>query len=126
MRLTNDQFMADLERDYPNENWDAVPDPETFPDVYTVHGKQHESQYMKGMTPPYWHHYQLSFTVDAEYATIEEAQAQVERCKTWEDVVLDSLEIRNVKPRHACDKWMLKMFREDILAGKKVFPMYLP
>ncbi len=124
--ITNEQFLSDLDRDFPNENWDAVPDPETFPDVYTVHGKTHRSTYMKGMQPPRWVHDQMAFAVDAEYATIEEVQAQVELCKMWKDIVLDSLEIRTVKPRHAVEKWLMKTLREDVLAGKKVFPMYLP
>ena len=131
--ITNEEFMADLERDYPNEDWDNLPDPETFPDVYTVHGKQWEQTmpFKDKQLPPR----QVEFEVGVEYATIEEAQAQVEKCKAWGTtyyhrstftVIPESLEIRAVKPREAVDKWLMKEFRADILAGKKVFPMYLP
>ncbi len=37
--ITSEKFMDDLEREYPNEDWGNVPHPDTFPDVYTVHGK---------------------------------------------------------------------------------------
>jgi len=131
--ITDEEFMAGLERDYPNEDWDSVPDPETFPDIYTVHGQQWEQTMpFKGkQLPPRKTH----FSVGAEYATMEEAQAQVEKCKAWGTtyhnrstftIIPESLEIKAEKPRAAVDKWLMKGFREDILAGKKVFPMYLP
>ena len=124
--ITNEQFMADLERDFPDEDWDKVPDPDTFPDVYTVHGQQWDVQWMKGMRPPYWDCRTVSFSVDGEFSTIEEAQVQVEKCKAWPKVVPWSLEIKTCKPVAAVDKFLMKEFRADILAGKKVFPMYLP
>ena len=124
--ITDKQFMEDLERDYPNEDWDNVPNPDSFPDVYTVHGARWETNYMSGMRPPYWDTRKVYFSVEGEYKTREEAEEQVERCKTWEDIVPESLEIRAVKPREAVHKWLCKEWREDILAGKKVFPMYLP
>ncbi len=104
--ITNEQFMADLERDYPNENWDNVPDPSTLPDIYIVEG--------------------TNFSVETEYATIEDAQSQVERCKTWDGVIPESITIRISKPRAGLDKFMMKQLRDEILAGKKVFPMCLP
>src|SRR4051812_6776669 len=37
---TNESFMADLERDFgPDYDWNAVPDPDTLPDIYVVKGE---------------------------------------------------------------------------------------
>ena len=64
-----------------------------------------------------------------------EAQSQIEKCKKWEStlyhrsrftVIPESLEIRIIKPSDAMDKWIMKELRQEVLDGKKVFPMYLP
>jgi hypothetical protein len=66
------------------------------------------------------------FSISNEYATLAEAEAQIERMKTWGNVIQDSVKIVEKSPSAAVDLWLLKIFREEILSGKKVFPMYLP
>jgi hypothetical protein len=120
--ITDKQFLADLEKEYPNEDWDKMPNPDSFSDVYTVHGLQWDIRHFKGNTKQH----KVGFSVNAEYATIEEAQAQVEKCKVWENVIPESIEIRAGKPQEIVHKFLIKELRQDILDGKNVFPMYLP
>jgi len=120
--ITNEEFMENLERDYPGEDWDAVPDPATLPDIYEVHGWKWAE-----VGPPWKRTMRKqAFAVVTEYKTYEEAQAQVERCKTWEGIVPEEIEIRALKPSDAVWKHFDKECRERILKGEKVFPMYLP
>ena len=115
MAASDNEFMAMLEKDFPNENWDNVPDPETLPDIYIIQGKQRGS----GNWP-------IHFEVHQEYTTMEAAQIQVEHCKQWTDVIADTIEIIPKKSANAVWKWMYKEWKERIEKGDSVFPMNLP
>lgn len=69
---------------------------EPVPDIYVIFGQRQE----------FSDKYPTHFEVDAEYETLEEAQSQLERCKSWSGVFVDTLEIRQLKPIWALEKWL--------------------
>lgn len=124
--ISNEDFMKQLEEEFPGEDWDNLPDIETLPDVFTVHGYQMVDSPPSGKFQGKFGKQQTGFTVHKEYPTRQEAEAQVERCKTWEGVIPESIEIRVNKPEAEVWKRFCKDCREAIGRGEKVFPMYLP
>jgi len=124
--ITNEEFLKQMEEEFPGEDWDNLPDIETLPDVFTVHGLQWMDSPPSGKFKGKFGKQKTGFTVQGEYATRAEAEAQVERCKTWEGVIPESLEIRENKPEKEVWKRFSKDCRDAIGRGEKVFPMYLP
>jgi len=104
MYRTNQEWFDLIAKDYPNEDWDAVPDVETLPDIYKVCGK-FKSKF----------NCSDSFVVITEFKTLEEAKAQVERCKTTWGVEFDSIEIKSQKPKEALWKSWAKELREKLM-----------
>lgn len=120
MAISDHDFLRMIEEEFPNEDWDAVPDPETLPDIYKVQGQwlQPAAGKRKECVE--------SFEVQNEYVTREQAEAQLERCKTWEGVLPESLKIVTLKPWAALSRALYRDWRREILEGKKVFPLNLP
>ena len=114
MYLTNEQFLKDIAIDFPDTDWDNLPDVSTCPDVFVVKGKSNED---KGT---------YDFEIDKEYTTKEEAEAQVKRMETWENVVPGSVEIIQDKSKDILYKYWVASCLKDIKEGKKVFPLLLP
>lgn len=78
---------------------------ESLPKIFVVTGRSYdhwpetELNKRKGLVgqKPWEAH----FTVNTEFKTIEEAQLQVEKCKTWASIIPDSLEIKEQLPETA-------------------------
>jgi hypothetical protein len=121
MMMTNEEFMAQLQRDFPEEDWDSVPDPDTQPDIYVVSGWRWTDENQSGLNGE-----KIAFSVEGEFTTREDAETQVERCKRWPGVIPDSLSIQAAKPAKVVWKHFCKESRSRILVGENVFPMYLP
>lgn len=80
MNTTNEEFLAELEKDYPNFDWDNLQDIEQAPDVYKVEGQQHRRKVFKDSG----HEIKdiIHFSIGVEYATLELAENQVENMKS--------------------------------------------
>lgn len=142
--ITDKEFMEELARDYPNQNWDEVPDPSTLPSVYTVSGKKQivTRSLINGKTTKILEHFQIN----TEFPTKESAEEYIEKMRpTWSKVVFrdesltwrnklvwsgpylfDTIQIQEKKPVDAVMLSTVAEFRKEILSGKTVFPMSLP
>jgi len=142
--ITDDDFMKELERDYPNENWDNIPDPSTLPSVYKIYGQKQviTKSLISGKTTKRLEH----FEIGVEFKTKEEAENCIkENTESWSKVhfsddsltwrrnlvwsgphLMDSIKIQEKKPSDAVAMSTIAQFRKQILAGEKVFPIYLP
>lgn len=118
--LTDDeQFLKDLEKDFPNVDWDNLPDIETIPDIYIVEGMNWDVV-KAGLAK------EIKFSIDKEYKTKEEAEKQIEICKTWNGIIPESLTIKTQKPEEEVFKRFYADCLKRIKNGEKVFPIYLP
>lgn len=104
---TNESFLEDLDRDYPGVDWDAVPDAETFPDVFEVKGIDLDGRGWS-IFPPFV----------SRQAAEDWIACRLHGTRSCQIVV--------TKPTEAIDMEIWRDLRKDILAGKKMFPMYLP
>ncbi len=113
------EFLQELAESCPDIDWDHLPGLEDAPDVFVVKG-------MKITTNRRGNDFSCDFQVDAEYKTREEAEAQLKRCETWSGVILASLNVSTEKPSSLVYLHLAKAFRDDILAGRKVFLLEWP
>lgn len=111
MNMTDEEFMASLPKEYPDVDWDTLPSLDSYPDVFVVSGKNTDG---------------YQFSVNGEYATIEEAQIISDRFSKMDTTVPGSVKIDKRKPREAVSLHIMNDFRKQILNGEKVFPIYLP
>jgi hypothetical protein len=101
MGNSNEEFLRDCERDYPNQNWDEVSDDPEYQVIVD-----------KG-------------TVGKPWKTHEEAEACIERMKAggvWGEAQLASARIIEV----GSDISLCKQIREMILKGEINLPVYGP
>jgi hypothetical protein len=151
MAATNEQFLEGLEKDYPDVDWDNLPDTETAPDVWIIDGWEHErTVFLKHKDRDERERKRtIAFSISHEYTSYEEAAAKLQSMKTdplWCEekltddnsdgpvpfikhmgpVIFERTTIRKTKPRESLNLYVMKELREKVLAGKKVFPMYLP
>ena len=117
--INNEELMQMIAEEFPNEDWEALPDIGSIPDIYKVRGKMMELFGMVGKQK--WR--EVHFEVQTEFATREEAEKQVQHCYEWEDTVPNSIEIVALKPSEALWKDIYKDWRKDILSGNKVLPI---
>jgi hypothetical protein len=142
--ITDEDFMKELDRDYPNQDWDNVPDPQTLPNVYKISGKTQIVVRIlsTGITTKIQEHFQIA----TEFPSREAAEEFIkERTMIWSSVffkdeslswgkrltwtgtrLMDSIVIEQRKPEDACVLATVADFRKQILSGKKVFPLSLP
>jgi hypothetical protein len=111
MAATNDEFMRMLAEEHANVDWDKVPDPDTLPDIYTIDGLKKDGK---------------AFSIDHEYASYQEAEFKVTEVRGWADVHGPSVKIRAAKPAEAVWLWCCKEWRERVMQGEQVFPIYGP
>lgn len=104
MYLDDESIVKHIVLNHQNEDWDKVPDPDVLQDVFVIYGKRLRIK----DDGPYVGNNVIDFAIDGEFATIEEAQAQIEKCKSWEGVIVGSLRVVNHKPSHAIWMWYLK------------------
>ena len=143
MFASDQTFMEHLAENYPDIDWDNLPDLESAPDVFTIQG-QIRYRYVyktKGKESKGYH----GFTFGKAFATREEAEVALEQLKhdpqyseehlhgetCFTDTYLgpliwDQMRIEVRKPTALVDLHMMRAWRADILSGKKIFPMYLP
>jgi hypothetical protein len=142
--ITNEEFLKGLDQDYPNQDWDAIPSLDSFPNVYIVNvQKQIITRHVtSGKTIK-----KLEWTqIATEFPTRIAAEEYVEKMKpvwskvnfiddslTWRQklvwhgpYLLDSIKIQEKKPEDAVALSVMADLRKQVLAGEKVFPMYLP
>ena len=151
MAATNEEFLEGLERDYPDMDWDNLPDIEDAPDVWIIDGwEHHRRRFLKHKDrEERIRNHTIAFFIGHEYTSYEEAAAKLESMKTdptWCEeklsndnsdgpvpfiehtgpVIFEQTTIRKTKPRESIDLHVMSQLREKVLAGEKVFPMHLP
>jgi hypothetical protein len=77
--ISNEDFMKQLEEEFPGEDWDNLPDIETLPDVFTVHGYQMVDSPPSGKFQGKFGKQKTGFTVHKEYPTRQEAEVGLGR-----------------------------------------------
>jgi hypothetical protein len=138
---TEQDFWTTLQQDFPDVDWDNVPDIESVPNVFEI----------SGMRPRRLHFFdgkdiesQVSFGI-GEFSTQEKAITHLEEIKTdpqycsWYmtkshghmqeflgPVIWDTVKIDAVKPVESVYLDFMKHMREDVLAKKVTFPVYVP
>lgn len=167
MASSNEDFLAMLEKDYPDTDWDNLPPIEPLPDEYSVVGQFWGTTYRiyqngvlvgysfshpnaeiaiqqfrfvhpellkdgevltaeidhigGNLRKPYQYHFE-----DSGYKTVAEAEERLEKLKTIEGYIPESMTIKTVKCDTSTDVHFYADFRKDVLEGKKVFPLNLP
>jgi len=137
--MTDEDFLKDLEERYPNEDWDNLPSPESFPDIYKVSGyyrlgwkyelgeTQEEDKWVfDELMAKQQNKFGTPFSIHTEFKTYEEAEKCADKWKKFPHVHPSSIEIKAYKPDEILDKHLCKELRDKIKSGQKVFPMYLP
>ena len=115
----NESFLAGLDKDYPNVDWDNLSPEESVPSIWKINGYTIEIENGKLR--------RSAFGVDAEYASKELAEVQVQYMKdTWTCLEHDSIEIYETLPLDQLELYLMRDLRAKVLIGEKVFPMYLP
>ena len=112
--ISNEEFLASLAEDYPNVDWDNLPDLESSPDVFVVHFKE------PGRFNPRY------CQIHKEYETEEEAKRYITELMPKVFPEAYDVEIRRSKADHLTWLHIFRELRNEVLSGEKVFPMYLP
>lgn len=141
--FTNEKFMEDLEKDYPNFDWDNF-DIETYPDVWKINATMTTRRvFLKTGSVL---QSVAGYGIDTEFPSQEAAELFIEQLKSeWTEeklqveklnrpmpykeywtMNLESIKAYCTKPADALHLSFCKRCREEILKGEKVFPMYLP
>jgi len=133
MANTNADFLIDLEKNYPDMDWDAF-DIEKCPDVWKISGMQHRRMIHKKRV----YEDKTGFEIAKEYTSYEDAVAALEEMKssaqwakgvplgTYGPVDWETVKITKTKSDEHVDLEIMQILRKDVLDGKKVFPLLLP
>jgi len=118
----NDDFLKQLAEEFPDEDWDNLPELDSIPDIWTlcIHWKKtwRGGDLIGGLGSEEW-----------EFETKELAEAHVEQMRQRDDahkVDFDSINISREKPFKGFYKNWCKETLERVNKGEKVFPIYLP
>ena len=118
--MTNEAFLFELAKDYPNIIWDNIPDLasmswEEEPHVYQVHYKCVEFGSVPGRV-----RYRECVLV-REFATYDAAERQVAKMSDWAEILDGSFDIRQDVSTELLGLYELKKLRDRVLAGEQVF-----
>lgn len=127
--ITNEDFLKSLAEDYPNQDWDNLPDLDSAPVVFYIKHKvkwtdKRDVERIDGCES------------QKEYATKDEVLLGIEEMKknpSYHTVqsrpvefLWDTVEICERKPHDLVCLHLMHDLRADVLAGEEVFPMHLP
>lgn len=120
-------FLEEFRKEFPDEqsikDFRALGEP---PKVFVVHGKTKARRADRFKTYKGDRIEETPFTVDAEFKTKTEAESQVEKCKTWDGIMPETLEIREIDPSDFSWRMILLDLWETHQKEGLSFPMYLP
>src|SRR4051794_28299042 len=107
MANTDEEFMASLENEFPGVDWDNLQPLESVQDVYIVTGVGSDGYHFSTV----------------EMATREAAEASAAGFRNDPKYVADTISVKATKPSDEVWKRQYKAWRDEILAGKTVFPI---